>query len=112
MSVYHCDNPQGLFVRRIGNQIFVNDDKSQRARGQVRASMALMRERHQRSDGVKDFRYEPISSIEIVVANEFPDLVKVKAGLWMEIIPGYEPDADQRRSFRGSRPRPRRLGSA
>jgi hypothetical protein len=33
MTVYHRDNPQRLFIRCVGDQIFVYDGEAQRARG-------------------------------------------------------------------------------
>ena len=29
-SVHHGDDPEGLFIRRVGNEIFTNDDEAQR----------------------------------------------------------------------------------
>jgi len=45
-SVQHCDNPQGFFLRRVGNQVFTHHDEAQRAGSEVRALVAGAGERN------------------------------------------------------------------
>ena len=39
--VHHRDDPQGLFFRRVGNQIFTHRNEAQGPSGEVRAFVAL-----------------------------------------------------------------------
>ena len=39
--VHDGDNPEGPFLRRVGNQVFTYQNEAQRSRGEVRASVAL-----------------------------------------------------------------------
>jgi hypothetical protein len=79
--MHDCDNPQWLFLRRVSNQVFVNDSEAQRTRGEVRASVALVRKRNKSTNTVQNCRNQTVGGIEIVIADEFSDLVKVEPSL-------------------------------
>ena len=92
----NCDNPQGLFVGRVGNQVFANQKKPQRQMGEVRSFVTLTWKRHCPGNGRQDFRDHAVGSVQVIHTNEFPNLVEVKAGLRMEGIPGHEPGCERR----------------
>src|SRR5208337_3970649 len=73
-SVHHGDNPQGLFIRRVRDQVFVNDDEAQRTRGQVRAFVALMRKRHKPSNGVKYLLSNTTGRSRAIVRDKCPNI--------------------------------------
>lgn len=50
--MHHGDDPQGPFIRRIGNQVFTCQSEAQRPRSKVRAFVALMGKRHKPANGV------------------------------------------------------------
>jgi hypothetical protein len=71
-SMQHCDNPQGLFIRRIGDQVFTNNDEAQGARCQVWAFVALMRKSHQSTDSFKHFLAKTPSPLRTILRDERP----------------------------------------
>ena len=58
--------------------------------------MAHIGKRHQAANGGKDFRYHPVGGVEILRADVFPNLVKVKTGFRVKIVPGHEPGCERR----------------
>ena len=48
--------------------------------GEVWAFVALIREWNEGADGERNFRNRPTGGVEIIRANEFPNLVEVNAG--------------------------------
>ena len=55
-SVHHGDNPQRLFFRRVGNQIFTHRNEAEGPSGEVGALVADIGKMEPRRDhGVKDF---------------------------------------------------------
>jgi hypothetical protein len=55
-SVHYRDNPQGLFLRCVGDQVFTYKNEAQRPRTEIRASVAPMGKNHKPADGVKNLR--------------------------------------------------------
>jgi hypothetical protein len=87
--VQHCDNPQGLFLRRVGNQVFTHHDEVQRAGSEVRALVADAGERNKGIYGINYFRNQPVGSVRIVRRNELPNLVEVNPDFRVEIISNH-----------------------
>jgi hypothetical protein len=75
MSVRHSDNPQGFFIRRVRNQVIVNRNKAEGARGQIWASAALMRKAHQRPNGAKHVLSNTPSSLRAVTSDKSPNVL-------------------------------------
>jgi hypothetical protein len=48
--MHYRHNPQGYFIRRVSDNVFVYHCKAQRTGAELRTSMALIRERHQSFD--------------------------------------------------------------
>ena len=80
------DNPQGLFLRRVGNQIFSHHDEAQGPSGKVRALVAHIGKRHQGANGGKNFRNHPVGGVEVISANELPNFGKVETGFRVEVF--------------------------
>jgi hypothetical protein len=51
---------------------------------------------YQSIDGGQNFRNQPVGGLKVISANEFPDLVKIKAGFRVEIISDHEPGGVRR----------------
>jgi hypothetical protein len=110
----NCDNPQGLFVGRVGDQVFVNQKKPQGPLGEVRSFVALIGKRHSRGNGRQDFGDHSIGCVQVIGTNEFPNLVEINtASGWKAYrIMNLSVNGERRRSCRGSRLRLRRWGWA
>jgi hypothetical protein len=67
------DDPQGLFFRRINNQIIAHPGKTKRPRCEVGPPSAHVRERHKSANRRKDFLDQTVSSVNVVDGNELPD---------------------------------------
>jgi hypothetical protein len=65
--------------------------------------VAFLRKTHKSANGVQNFCYQTVGSIEIVPANEFPDLVQVKAGFWVKFIRDHESGSELRAAWLFSR---------
>lgn len=58
--------------------------------------MAATGKRHKRIDSGQNSRNHPVGGVKIILTNEFPNLVKVKADLRVEIIHDHEPGGVRR----------------
>jgi hypothetical protein len=67
--VYNRDNPQGLFVRRVGNQIVADQKEPQRPGTEVRASVALMGKSQKPANGIENLRHDPVGGIPVFLRN-------------------------------------------
>lgn len=83
--MHHGNHPQGAFLRRIGNQVFAHPCEAQRPRGEVGASVPLMRERHQCPDGVEEFLPDTSRGERIIRSYEFPNVGDVSRREGMKI---------------------------
>jgi hypothetical protein len=95
-SVHHRDNPQRFSVGHVGNHIFVHRGKAQRARSQVRAFVALVRERDKGVDAGQNIRNQLVGGVEIIVGDKIPNLIKVPRRLQVEVVAAHEPYCDRR----------------
>lgn len=73
VAVHNRYNPQWLFVRRIGNQILVNRNEAQRARGQIRTSMALTRKWHESANAIKQVLSNTPSGLRAIACDISPN---------------------------------------
>lgn len=70
----HGDGPKGLFLRRVGNQIFTHRNEAQGPSGKVGASVALIREWNQSANPGKDFLAHTAGGEGIAFRDIFPNL--------------------------------------
>src|SRR6266496_2601169 len=75
---------------RFGN-VFRSQSEPQGPRGEVWAFMALVGERHQLIEGGQNICNHTVGGVEVGLANEFPNLVKIEGGLRVEIVTGHLP---------------------
>ena len=87
--MYYGDNPQGLFVGRVGNQVIAYQNEAHRPRGEVRAPVPATWEGDKRINGGQDLRDQPVGGVEIVFSDEIPNFVK--ASFRVELITNHEP---------------------
>ena len=71
------NDQQGLFIRRVGDQVFPHCPEPQRPGGQIGTSLALMGKRHESADGFVNFIAHPVGSIQAVGGDVFPDVLQV-----------------------------------
>src|SRR5208283_1216691 len=95
-SMQNCDNPQGIFVRRVGDQVLANQKKPKGPLGEVRTFVALSWKRRCGRNGRYDFRDHAVGCVQVIRTNELPNLVEVRTGLRMEGIPDHEPGCERR----------------
>ncbi len=84
------EDQEGLFLRCIGDQEVPNSLKSDQPRCEIRSNMALIRERRQAANRLKNLLYDTISRIRIMSRNVFPNIVKVCIGLVMKNKPTHD----------------------
>ena len=65
-------NPQRLFVRRVGYHVVTNNGEPQGPRGELRASVALMRKQHKAANGAQYVLADTASRRRIVFCDKFP----------------------------------------
>ena len=70
-------NPQRLFLWRVSNHIFPHQSEAQRARGKIWTSIAPVRKRHQGTNPLEDFRYQPVGCVWAILCYVFADAVEV-----------------------------------
>ncbi len=81
-----CDNPEGLLVGRIGDQVFADQNEAQGPRSEIRALVAHIGERNHSIHGVNNFRNQPVGGVGTIRRNELPNLVEVNPDFRVEII--------------------------
>jgi len=94
--MHNGHNPQWPFLGCISDQIVAHHGKSQRPRRQVWALVSLIGKRNQAFDSGKNLRNHPVGGVEIIRANEFPNLVQIKLSFRMKLISGHEPVGERR----------------
>jgi len=87
--VYDSDNPQRLFLRRVGDQVLTYQNEAQRARGEVLASVAGTGERYKIIYGLNYSRNHAVGSVGIIRRNELPNFVEVGPDFRVEIISNH-----------------------
>ena len=55
MAVHYSDYPQRFFIRRVGDQIILHTNETQRMACEVGTALAAMGERNQAFNGDKNF---------------------------------------------------------
>lgn len=83
------DNPQRLFVGRISDKVIPRICEAQRARGEVGAAVALMRERDKRFDSRLNLINHSISGNVTVLGYEFPNSIEINRGFRVKITPSH-----------------------
>ena len=78
--VHHCHNPQRLFLRRVGYHVVTNNGEPQGPRGELRASVALMRKQHKAANGAQYVLADMASRRRIVFCDKFSNLGDVLRG--------------------------------
>ena len=94
--MHDSDNPEGLFVRRVGNQVFAYQNEAHGPRSEVRAFVALIGKWNQSPNGCENFRNRSVGGVEIIRANELPNLVEVNTGFRVKVVSGHEPGCERR----------------
>src|SRR5437899_13069857 len=61
VAVHDSNHPEWRFVRRIGYQVISHPFETQRAAGEVRTAVSLLRERHKAIEGSADVRSHALS---------------------------------------------------
>src|SRR6478752_9065958 len=80
----NCDHSERSVVGRVGDHIIADNLKSQTSRREIRTSVSLVWEAHQRIDRLVDFFHYPISSIKAVSSDVFPDFIQIGVCLRVE----------------------------
>jgi hypothetical protein len=75
--MHHGHDPQRLFIGRVRDETLPYDGKTKRPRGQIRAAVALMWERHETADGSKYVFLNAPGGSRIILRDEGPNLGEV-----------------------------------
>ena len=86
----HGNHEQRIFVRSIGDQVVERRYESQRPQGKVWPLMPLVGKRNKIANSFINVLPYPVSSIEIVFGDEFPNIVKVGVGFGVKDVAAHD----------------------
>ena len=67
-----CDNPEGLFFRRVGNQVFTDKNEAERPRSEVRTLVALIGKWNHSANPGKDFLAQAAGGKRVIFRDRIP----------------------------------------
>ena len=67
------DNPEGLFFRRLGNQVFTHQNEPERPGGEIRALVALIGKRNHGANFAKNFLAHTTGGKRVIFRDVFPN---------------------------------------
>ena len=83
------NDPYRVFVGRVGNEVIVNADETQRAGCQIRTAVAPVMEGNKTADNIENIRYRPIGGVNIVLGYLIPNLIEVGKRFRVESVPAH-----------------------
>src|SRR5579863_5019642 len=84
-SVHHGDNPERLFIRRVGNEVVADDREPQGARGKVRPFVALVRKGHKAANAAQYVLAHATGRERVTFRDKFPNFGDVQCGEGMKV---------------------------
>ncbi len=86
----NSDAPQRLFIRRVGNQVVPDPLETHGVAGEIRTSVARMREWHKSANGGENFCDHAVSGVQVVGTNELPNFIKVRTSFRMKLVAAHD----------------------